>query len=74
MSMLLRLILLPATIGFHSPEPLNAVRREAGYTKLRGWRYALKTQKPVLSMYSLPIPTGNCILFSVSGAQPNFFG
>ena len=61
------------TIGFYSPEPLKADRQEPGYTKLRGWRYALKTQKPVPSTYNLHIPTGDCMLFPVSGAQLKFF-
>jgi hypothetical protein len=34
---------------------------------------ALKTQKPVPSTYNLRIPTGDCILFPVSGAQLKFF-
>src|SRR5208337_5278836 len=63
----------PGTIGFYSPEPLNADRQEPDYTKLRGWRYALKTQKPVPSTYNLRIPIGDCILFPVSGAQLKFF-
>ena len=73
MSMLRRLFHSPGTIGFYSPEPFKADRREAGYTKLRGWRCVLKTQKPVPSTYNLRIPTGDCILFPVSGAQLKFF-
>ena len=71
--MLLRLFLSPGTTGFCSPEPLKSDRREAGYTELRGWRCALKTQKSVPSTYNLRIPTGNCIAFPVSGAQLKFF-
>ena len=72
-SMLRRLFHSLGTIGFYSPEPLKAVRQEPGYTKLRGWRYALKTQKPVPSTYNLRVPIGDCILFPVSGAQLKFF-
>ena len=71
--MLLRLFLSPGTIGFYSPEPLKSDRREAGYTKLREWRCALKTQKPAPSPYNLPVPAGDCILFPVSGAQLKVF-
>jgi|GEM_PF-2384582 hypothetical protein len=71
--MLRRLFHSPGIIAFYSPEPLKPDRREAGYTKLRGWRYALKTQKPVPSTYNLRIPIEDCILFPVSGAQLKFF-
>jgi hypothetical protein len=63
--MLLRLFLSLGTIGFYSPEPFKSDRREAGYTKLRKWRCALKTQKPVPSTYNLRIQTGDCMLFPV---------
>ncbi len=68
-----RLFHSPGTIGFYSPEPLKADRQEPGYTKLRGWRYALKTQKPVPLPYNLHILTRDCMLFAVSGAQLKFF-
>ena len=71
--MLLRLFLSPGTIGFYSPEPFKSDRRDAGYTKLREWRCALKTQKPVPSTYNLRIPAGNRTLFPVSGVQVKFF-
>jgi len=60
-SMLRRLFHSPGTIASFSVEPLKAVTQEPGYTKLRGWRYALKTQKPVPSTHNLRIPTGDCI-------------
>ena len=72
-SMLRRLFHSPGTIASFSVEPLKAVTQEPGYTKLRGWRYALKTQKPVPSTYKLPIPIEDCILFPVSGTQLKFF-
>jgi hypothetical protein len=71
--MLRRLFHSPGTIGFYSPEPLKADRQEPGYTQLRGWRYTLKTQKPVSSTYNLRTPTGDLILFPVSGGQLQFF-
>ncbi len=72
-SMLRRLFPSPSTIASYSPEPLKADRQEPGYTKLRGWRSALKTQKPVPSTYNLRIPAADRILFPVSGAQLQFF-
>ena len=71
--MLLRLSLSLGSIGFYSPEPFKSDRREAGCTKLREWRCALKTQKLVPSTYNLRIPTGDCILFPVSGALLKFY-
>jgi len=68
-----RLFHSPGTIGFYSPEPPKADRQEPGYTKLRGWRHALKTQKPVPSTCNLRIPAGDRILFPISGAQLKFF-
>jgi hypothetical protein len=73
MSMLRRLFHSPGTIASYSPEPFKADRQEPGYTKLRGWRYALKTQKPVPSTHNLRIPAGDRILFPVSGVQLKFF-
>jgi hypothetical protein len=63
----------PDTIASCSPEPLKADRQEPGYTKLRGWRYALKTQKPVPSTHNSRIPIEYCILFPFSGPQLKFF-
>jgi hypothetical protein len=68
-----RLFHSPGTIAAYSPEPLKSDRREADYTKLREWRYALKTGKPAPSPYNLPVPAGDRILFPVSGAQLKFF-
>ena len=68
-----RLFHSPVIIGLYSPEPLKVDRQEPGYTKLRDWRHALKTQNPVPSTYNLRIPIGDCILFPVSGAQLKFF-
>ena len=72
LSTLRRPILLLGTVGFYSLEPINSGKREGSY-KLRGWRYAPKTQKPVPSTYNLRIPIGDCMLFPVSGAQLKFF-
>src|SRR5208337_4487237 len=47
-----RLFHSPGTIGFYSPEPFKSDRREAGCTKLREWRCALKMQKLVPSTYN----------------------
>ena len=71
--MLRRLFHLPGTIEFCLPEPLKADRREAGYTKLGGGRCVLRTQKLGPLTYNLRIPTCDCILFPVSGAELKFF-
>jgi hypothetical protein len=71
--MLLRLFPSLGTIGSYLPEPFRSDRREAGYTKLREWRCALETKKPVPSTYNLRIQTGDYLLFPVSGAQLKFF-
>ena len=68
-----RLFLSLGTIGFYSPDPVNLGRREAGHTKLRGWRCILKAQKPVPSTYNLRSQTRDHILFPVSGAQMMFY-
>ncbi len=68
-----RLFPLPVIIASYSSDQLKSGRRKAGYAKLRGWRCILKTQKPVTSTYNLHIPTGDCMLFLVLGAQLKFF-
>jgi hypothetical protein len=68
-----RLFLSLGTIGFYSPEAFKSDRGEAGYTKLRKWRCALKTQEPVPSTYNLRSQTRDHILFPVSGAQMMFY-
>lgn len=41
--------------------------------KTTGMEVCLKTRKPVQSIYNLRIPTGDCMLFPVSGARPQLF-
>jgi hypothetical protein len=72
-STLCRLFPSPAIIVSYSPQPLKADRHEPGYTKLRGWRCALKTQTPVPSTYNLRIPIGNCLVFQCTGTRKKFF-